>query len=145
MDVRSYPGMDAEKGGPRIRGEDRSAWIADSNRISSSALRQGRRHETKVGSVHVVIVSALFLVLFASTLVVGGHAAIDPLVQAALAPHDTGDKSAVVYTMPDGVFCRRVSFDNVTAQVNEGPIERCQTDFTIARERARPRAFSWRQ
>jgi len=107
-------------------------------------MRPARRNETTIGSVHVVIVSAVFLVLFAATLMVGGRAAIDPLVQAATQPQTTRDTSAVVYTMPDGVFCRHVSFDNVTAQMTEGSIERCQTDFTIARERSRPRqAFSW--
>jgi hypothetical protein len=51
---------------------------------------------------------------------------------------------AVVFTMPDGIFCRHVSFDNVTAKETEGPIERCRTDFEMARELAKPReAFSW--
>ena len=99
---------------------------------------------TKVGSIHVVIVSALFLVLFAATLLVGGHAAIDSLVQAATQPKDPRSAGSVVFTMPDGVFCRHVSFDNVTAQVTEGAIERCVDDSTIARARARPRqSFAW--
>jgi len=111
---------------------------------SSLNRAQPPRRVAKVRSVHVVIVSALFLVLFAATLLVGGHAAIDQLVQAATEPRDPRGASSVVYTMPDGIFCRHVSFDNVTAQMTEGPIERCATDVTIARARARPKAFAWR-
>ena len=129
-------------------GKDSGGRIADANPVSGSLLnraRQARRNEAKVGSAHIVIVSALFLVLFAATLLVGGHAAIDPLVQAATEPQDPHSAGAVVYTMPDGIFCRRVSFDNVTAQVTEGPIERCANDATIARARARPgQGFAWR-
>jgi hypothetical protein len=139
--------MAVQMGARSVAGKDTSGSIGDKNRISAPSLnrtRQSRRNETKVGSVHVVAVAALFLVLFAATLLVGGHAAIDPLVQAATEPQDPRGASAVVYTMPDEIFCRHVSFDNVTAQVTEGPIERCATDVTIARGRARPKAFAWR-
>jgi hypothetical protein len=140
--------MAVQMGARSIADKDSVGWIADKNGISVPSLnrtRQSRRNEAKVGSVHVVVISALFLVLFAATLMVGGHAAIDPLVQAATELQDPRSASAVVYTMPDGIFCRRVSFDNVTAQVTEGSIERCSTDATIARARARPNgAFAWR-
>ena len=111
----------------------------------SLQTRQARLSKAKIGSVQVAIVSALFLVLFAGALMVGGHAAIASLVQAATQPkQDPRSAGVAVFTMPDGIFCRRVSFDNVTAQETEGPIERCRTDFEMARELARPRqAFSW--
>ena len=82
--------------------------------------------------------------LFAATLLVGGHAAIDPLVQAATEPQDPRGAGSVVFTMPDGIFCRHVSFDNVTAQVTEGPIERC-ADRLHDRTGARPaeQGFAW--
>jgi hypothetical protein len=111
---------------------------------SLNQRRPVRRNGAKAGSARVVIVSALFLVLFVATLLVGGHAAIDPLLQAATQPQDPRSAGAVVYTMPDGIFCRHVSFDNVTAQVNEGPIERCVDDVAIAQARARPKqGFAW--
>ena len=37
--------------------------------------------------------------------------------------------------MPDGIFCRHMSFDNVTAEMTEGAIERCADDIARA---ARP-------
>jgi hypothetical protein len=120
---------------------------AATNRISTAAVnrkRPVRRNGAKAGSARVVIVSAVFVVLFVATLLVGGHAALDPLLQAATQPQDPRGAGAVVYTMPDGIFCRHVSFDNVTAQVNEGPVERCADDFGIAQARARSRqGFAW--
>jgi hypothetical protein len=125
---------------------------AATNRISTPALNRSalnrkrpvRRNSAKAGSARVVIVSAVFVVLFVATLLVGGHAALDPLLQAATQRQDPRGAGAVVYTMPDGIFCRHVSFDNVTAQVNEGPVERCADDFGIAQARARPRqGFAW--
>ncbi len=138
--------MDGQMGAHLVAGEDHGAWNAGFNRASAaSRKRAARLTGAAAGSIHVVIVSMLFLVLFATTLMVGGHAAIDQMVKAVMEPQrDTRDKGAVVYTMPDGVFCRHVSFDNVTATLAEGPIERCQTDLTIARGRARPsRGFAW--
>ncbi len=112
--------------------------------VTGDRTRQTRPSGAKVGSGHIVIVSALFLVLFAATLLVGGHAAIDPLVQQALQPPpDPHGAAAVVYAMPDGIFCRRVSFDNVTAQVTEGPIERCAGDAAARGRFLQDRAFSW--
>ena len=74
--------------------------------------------------------SSLFLVLFAAALLIGGHAAIGPLLQSAADSGEANSAAAVVYTMPDGVYCRHVSFDNVTAQETEGGIERCNSDVS---------------
>ena len=78
---------------------------------------------------------------------IGGHAAIDPLLQSAMAarePKGTGD---VVVTMPDGIFCRHMSFDNVTAAISEGAIERCPDDIAGYRPRtsnsSSNRGFAW--
>ncbi len=94
-------------------------------------------------SGRVVIVSSLFLVLFAATLLIGGRAAIGPLLRSAADSGEPNSAAAVVYTMPDGVYCRHVSFDNVTAQETEGGIERCNSDVSGGRSRS-SRAFSWR-
>jgi hypothetical protein len=112
---------------------------------SSNLKRPKRPTEGKAGSARVAIVSALFLVLFIATLVVGGHAAIDPLLKAATQPQDDPrGASAVVYTMPDGIFCRHVSFDNVTARVKEGPIERCSDDAAVSGTPGQSRSgFTW--
>jgi len=52
----------------------------------------------------------------------GGHAAIEPLLQSAEQTRATMGAGAVVYAMPDAIFCRHVSFDNVTAEISEGGI-----------------------
>ena len=134
--------MAGQVGGRTVANYNSGGSVADLNPVSAASLkhaRQERRGEAKIGSAHVVIVFTLFLVLFAATLLVGGHAAVDSLVQAATAPQqDPRSAGAVVYTMPDGVFCRHVSFDNVTAQVREGSIERCVDDHDISKARARP-------
>jgi len=49
----------------------------------------------------------------------------------------------VVYAMPDGIFCRHASFDNVTAEINEGGITRCVNDIAGKRPRI-SRGFAWR-
>ena len=139
--------MSVQAGVHLVAGKKSGGWIAGTARVSAPSPKrtQARLDNAKAGSAHVAIVSALFLVLFAATLLVGGHAAIDPLVQAVMQPQDTRSAGAIVVTMPDGVFCRHVSFDNVTAQETEGPIERCHTDFEMERQLSLPkRGFTWR-
>jgi hypothetical protein len=140
MDMPLYAGMRARQGS----GTDPGAWFVEANRVSIASLtkRRPRLGDEQAGSGRVVIVSLSFVVLFAATLLVGGHAAIDPLLQSAVEARESNSTSAVVYTMPDGIFCRHMSFDNVTAQETEGPIERCQTDIAGDRVRSN-RGFAW--
>ena len=103
---------------------------------------QARLAEERAASARAVIASSLFLVLLAAALLVGGHAAIDPLLRSVIAARETKAVGDVLYTMPDGIFCRHMSFDNATAEVVEGAIERCPTD--ISRGRARTsKGFAW--
>jgi hypothetical protein len=125
---------------------DGGAWFVEADHVSVTALAR-RRARARIDaeqaiSTRVVIVSSLFLVLLAAALLLGGHAAIDPLLQSAAAARQAQGIGDVVYTMPDGIFCRRMSFDNVTAEVAEGGIERCAKD--IAEDRPHPnRGFAW--
>jgi len=143
MPLPFYAGMRASQGS----GTDPGAWFVEANRVSVASLPRPRSRtrirDDQAGSGRVVIVSSLFLVMFAATLLIGGHAAIDPLLQSAADTPEASSAGAVVYTMPDGIFCRRVSFDNFTAQLTEGGIERCKNDVTGSRPRS-IRAFSWR-
>jgi hypothetical protein len=137
---------------PRMRaGEETStragAWFVEAEPASIMARAGGRsparfaeKHE---GSGRVVIVSSLFLVLFAAGLLIGGHAAIDPLLQSAMEARAAKASGDVVFAMPDGIYCRHMSFDNATAEVTEGAIERCGEDFANDRARA-ARSFAWR-
>jgi len=138
-----YAGMSAAE---KV-GWDAGAWFVEADHVSVTALARrrsrARMDEERARSGRVVIVSSLFLVLFTAALLVGGHAAIDPLLQSAVNARETKGTGEVVVTMPDGIFCRHLSFDNVTAEITEGGIERCASD--IAGNRPRPgRGFAWR-
>jgi hypothetical protein len=113
----------------------------------NSTTRASRTSRTRFDaerekSTSVVIVFSLFLVLIAAALLVGGHVAIDPLLQSAIAARESKGMGDVIYTMPDGTFCRHMSFDNVTGEAIEGAIERCADD--LSRERGRSiKGFAW--
>jgi hypothetical protein len=81
-------------------------------------------------------------VLFTAALLIGGHAAIDPILQSAVDARETKGTGDVVVTMPDGIFCRHMSFDNVTAEISEGGIERCTKDIAGNRPHT-GRGFAW--
>jgi hypothetical protein len=90
---------------------------------------QARLSEGGTTSIRAVIASSIFIVLFAVALLLGGRAAIAPFLH----PADANDPRAVgevVVTMPDGKFCRHMSFDNATASIIEGTIEPCRTDIS---------------
>ncbi len=115
----------------------RAGAPARARRPSPARLQEGREK-----SASVAIASSLFLVLIAAALLVGGHAAVDLLRRSAIAVGDAKELGDVVYTMPDGVFCRHLSFDNVTAEVSEGALERCGDDIAGRRPFAAAK-FPW--
>jgi hypothetical protein len=127
-------------------GREAGAWFVEADHVSVTALARrrwrARFNDDRAKSGRVIVVSSVFLTLLAAALMIGGHAAIDPLLQSAMQTRDTKGTGAVVYTMPDGIFCRHMSFDNVTAEIAEGPIERCGDDIA-ARPRS-SRGFAWR-
>jgi hypothetical protein len=108
---------------------------------------RARSEEQRDKSTRAVIVSSLFLVLIAAALLIGGHAAIDPLLRSAAAARQSPARQAngrgdVVYTMPDGVYCRHMSFDNATAEVVEGTVEPCSEDIAHGRSSS-SNGFTW--
>ena len=96
-------------------------------------------------SIRAVIATSVFIVLLSAAILVGGHAAIDPFLHPALETADARGSSDVVVTMPDGKFCRHMSFDNTTASMVEGTIVPCTVD--IARDKrpavTQERGFAW--
>jgi hypothetical protein len=106
-------------------------------RRSSRARFEAEREK----STSVVIVSSLFLVLIAATVLVGGHAAIDPLLRSAMESREAKGVGDVFYTMPDGILCRHMSFDNATGEASEGALEPCAED--IARHVRPKQGFAW--
>ena len=137
-----HAGMSAaEKVGP-----DAGAWFVEADHVSVTALARrrsrARMDEERAKSGRIVIVSSLFLVLFTAALLIGGHAAIDPILRSAADARETKGTGDVVVTMPDGIFCRHMSFDNVTAAIMEGGIERCTKDIAGNRPHT-GRGFAW--
>ncbi len=102
-------------------------------------LRRGAGAET---SLRAVIATALFLVLLASTMLIGGHAAIDPILRFAIAHRDSSGRGDVLYSMPDGKYCRHMSFDNATDEMIEGDIERCPNDI-VSEHGHTTMGFAW--
>jgi hypothetical protein len=122
------------------------SWVVVADRpIAPAAGRKpsrARLDETRVASRRVAIACSLFLVFFGGTLLVGGRAAIGPLLRGADTPREANGVGDVVYAMPDGMFCRHVSFDNATATIGEGTMERCPGDIVRGRRNSAA-AFAW--
>jgi len=97
---RSAEGMSSEAG----------AWFIEADHVSVTALARHRRGVAVSRPAHDPVCYP------------GGHAAIEPLLQSAEQTRATMGAGAVVYAMPDAIFCRHVSFDNVTAEISEGGI-----------------------
>jgi hypothetical protein len=112
---------------------------------SAQGTPQVRFSDDGASSTRAVIASSFFIVFIVAALLVGGHAAIDPFLHPALEAQDEQAAGDVVVSMPDGRFCRHMSFDNATASVVEGPVELCQGD--IVRDHglqpSAPRGFAW--
>src|SRR6202047_1776303 len=127
-------------------GQDAGAWFVEADHVSVTALARrrsrARMDEERAKSGRVVVVSSLFLVLFTAALLIGGHAAIDPLLQSAVDARETKGTGEVVVTMPDGIFCRHLSLDTVTAEIIEGGIKRCANDIAGNRPHT-GRGFAW--
>jgi hypothetical protein len=110
------------------------ATVADHSRA--------RREEKRANSVGIAVTTSLLFALLAAAILVGGHAAIIPLFHRAVAARDATGTGDVVYTMPDGVFCRHMSFNNATAEVTEGAIEPCPDRIGSGRHESATR-FEW--
>lgn len=113
------------------------SWTATARRKSARV----RRNDQRARTARVAVVLSLFLVLVVAALLVGGRAVLDPLLQAAEAG-ETGRAGDVVYAMPDGTFCRHMSFDNTTAELTEGTIVPCAEESHKDRPRSRT-GFTW--
>jgi hypothetical protein len=109
-------------------GSETFEWYVEADHAVDSrrhVYSRARRDEERANSLGLIITSSLLFVLLASAIMFGGHAAIAPFLQRAIAARDANVTGDIVYTMPDGVFCRHMSFDNATGEVTEGAVEHC--------------------
>jgi hypothetical protein len=132
----------------QARLEQTAKWSrpADHAAASQRARKVSRmrfNNEDGATSARAIIVSSLFLVLLAATLLFGGHAAIDPLLRSATAAREARAVGDVVYSMPDGKFCRHMTFDNGTGDMVEGTVERCPDDIARDEFRNTGNGFAW--
>ncbi len=87
--------------------------------------RRVRQDEWRAKAKGVSVILCSFAALLAGALLAGGQGVIDPLLgtRDALEAKRVGD---IVYALPDGTYCRHLSFDNMTAELTEGSIEHCK-------------------
>lgn len=119
----------------------RAEWLAAAvNHVGRRNLERWstrtRRDERHAKAVRTGIVLSLFFVLLTAALLVGGRAIIDPLMLAASGDREANRIGEIVYTMPDGAFCRHLAFDNVTGEVTERTVEQCDGNIGKRSKRA---------
>lgn len=115
--------------GERDIGAGRFDWRVEGERAGADALGHGRslsrRHEARANSLGLIITTSIFFVLLAATIMFGGHAAIGPLLKRAVGTPSPTASGDLVFAMPDGMFCRHMSYDNATGNLVEEGIVRC--------------------
>jgi hypothetical protein len=126
MVLRSYPAMAA--GGwasitvPALKVRPNQ----NRRRIVVPRSLRSRRHELRAKTARLVVVLSLFLMLITAAVFIGGRSVIGPMLEKAIArAGDTHRKGAIVFTMPDGTFCRHLAFDNKTAELTESTVLQC--------------------
>ncbi len=110
-------------------GADTIDWYVEPDRFDaqpSPALARPRRRpdDERAQSLALAITTALLFVLIAGAVMFGGRAAIEPLMHHNTTRELDGS-GEVVYAMPDSVFCRRMAFDNTTAEITRANVEPC--------------------
>jgi hypothetical protein len=123
-----------------------AAWNGTPDRSRGPVRRSARvrRDEQQAKNTRVAIVLSLFLVFLAAALLIGGRAVIDPMLRAAAEARQSKRMGEVVFTMPDGAFCRHLSFDNKTAEISESTLDRCPEARPRSKESASAKkGFAW--
>jgi hypothetical protein len=138
---------DVMQAAERASSEQTVTWFVQPDRAGARPrARKGwqlRLGDDGATSAHAVIVSSLFLVLLAASLLFGGHAAIDPLLRAVSAARDAKAVGEVVYSTADGKLCRHMTFDNATSEMLEGNVVPCPDDIVREEFRNSSKGFAW--
>jgi hypothetical protein len=114
-----------------------------SARTLARRLRRAKRDELRAAAASVAIAFSLFFALLVAALLVGGQAVLEPLLHSAAALGEANRVGQIVYTMPDRVFCRHLSFDNRTAEIAERAIDQCPNDLNRVHSRGTAMGFAW--
>ena len=125
-------------------GQQDAAWFVEPDHANAKLRqRKAAARRDDASSARAIIVSSIFLVLFASGLLFGGQAAIDPLLKMVKAADNTRQTGEVLMPTRDGKFCRHMTFENATASVVEGDVEPCPDNIAQGEFRSFGRGFSW--
>ena len=122
-----------------------AAWFVEPDHANAK-LRERKAaaaHRNESTSARAIIVSSIFLMLFAGALLFGGHAAINPLLELVTAGDTSKQVGDVLLPTHDGKFCRHISFDNASADIVEGDVEPCPENITRGEFRDFGRGFRW--
>jgi hypothetical protein len=139
--VRFACGMSAGKAGS---GETMQ-WYVEPNHFGgrrTAAVSRRRHDDDRANSLAVAVTVALLFVLIAGAFMFGGRAALAPLVGRERAAREANRTGAIVYPMADGVLCRRMAFDNTTAEITGVAVERCPGAIGLA-DGPSPGKFRW--
>jgi hypothetical protein len=139
----SYAGMRRSEGAGVKKATRAAEAVRDNTGLRNRNEPRIRRDDNGATSTRAVMVSSLFFILLATSFLFGGHAAIDPLLRSVIAARDGAATGDFVSAMPDGKFCRRMSFDNATSEIIEGSIERCPDNMVETSSRNTGRGFAW--
>jgi hypothetical protein len=113
-------------------------------RSASRRWSHARLYEQKTKTTRHAIVLSLFLVFLASVMLIGGRSYIGPMLQAAARARAANQTGSVIVTMPGGTLCRRLSFDNQTAELSETSVQRCSQSALQSAEPGRAsNGFTW--
>jgi hypothetical protein len=127
-------------------GADTIEWYVEPDRFDAPlppalALRRRRPDDERAQSLALAITTALLFVLITGAVMFGGRAAIEPLLRQNTA-RESARSGELVYAMPDGAFCRRMAFDNATAEITTADVEPCPATIAGA-DVPSDRKFEW--
>ena len=143
-----YGGMQASHAAATRPTGTKADWLAvAAGRVAGRKLyrwsMRARRDEQRAKKIRTAVVLSLFMLFLVGALLLGGRAAIDPLLQAAGDGREARREGQIILTMPDGIYCRHVAFDNTTGAFSERTVEQCANDISKPRTRESI-GFAWR-
>jgi hypothetical protein len=140
--VRFYPPMATTR---RTNATPARNARPDQNRRRPVRSRsRSRHHEFQAKALRLGVVLSLFLVLIVAAVLIGGRSIIGPMLQRAMAqPADSYRKGSIVFTMPDGTFCRHLAYDNKTAELTESAVVQCPEARPRGEAAHAERGFAW--
>jgi hypothetical protein len=143
----SFLALDSAMNAGKHTATDRAQWYVQADHVRRFGHGLHATHsgldEKRANSLALIITTSLLFVLLASAVLVGGHAVISPLLRpSAVTGNTTNNRGDIVYTMPDGMFCQHMTFDNTTGRITTGGMDRCDSSVGDGGDRLST-AFKW--